>query len=151
MLTQQEIRTNVAARVDVADDTIRPDILSTEHDDLILALDRITAPGLKGGLSHKIYISSLCHDHGDDSELGPHSHYAGWAVDIAEIDGVIVGDNPTTRAFVRECLADNRFVTKVGTIGALASDPTLQAIAAAHNCELFEDEGTGAHVHIQSA
>jgi hypothetical protein len=152
MQTIQDIRINVAARVEVGDDTIVPDILGgCEHDNLILALDRMTAPRNKGGLARKVYITSLCHDHHDDSALGPHSHHAGWACDLGEIDGVTVGDNATTRAFVIECLADNEKITKVGTIGALANDESLQAIAAAHNCVLFEDEGDGPHVHFQSA
>lgn len=163
ILSMKDIRTNVAARVDVADDTIRPDILDPEatHDNLIRALDVATAPVEKGAgdgsPSHgrKLYISALHRDHHDDGDLGPHGHnphgLPGWAVDIALVDNCDIADNPKTRQFIQELIAANKYVTKVGTVEVLADDEGLQSLADKHNCLLFEDEGTGAHVHFQSA
>lgn len=163
ILDMNDIRTNVAARVAVVDDTIVPDILNEEatHDNLIRALDILTAPVEKGAgdgspsLGRHGLITALHRDHHDDGDLGPHGHNPhgapGWACDFGAFDGIDVGDNPKTRGVVKELIAHNKYVTKVGTIGAIANDPEMQALADEHNTLLFEDEGTGPHVHIQSA
>lgn len=162
-MTMQDIRTNVASRITPGDDTVCPDILSdgATHDNIIRALDVITSPALKGAgdgspsFGHKIYISALHRDHHDDGDLGPHGHNPhgapGWACDIAIIDGNDVGNNASTRAFVSECLAHNKYITKVGTTASVANEATLQSLAAQHHTLLFVDEGDGPHVHIQSA
>lgn len=168
IISMKDIRTNVAARVDVADSTIRPDILDPNetHDNLIRAMDVATAPVEKGAgdgsPSHgrKLYVSALHRDHSYDGELGPHGHDPGpdadhiepsWAVDIGMVDNCDIGDNPKTRAFIKELITANKYVTKVGVGGCdLAEDEELQALAAAHNTVLFSDNDQP-HIHFQSA
>lgn len=162
MLTIQDVRTNVAVRVQCADSTIIPDILSDAqtHDNLILALDTMTCPADKAafngqpGQGHKVLVTALHRDHHDDGDLGPHGHNPhgapGWACDFGTVDGVDVGDNHATRQFVRDCISNSK-ITKVGTTASVANQPDLQAFAAQHNTLLFVDEGTGLHVHIQSS
>lgn len=156
MASMADIRTNVNARVDVKTEVAHDDILSADHthDNLILALDRITAPPEKAGLGHKLFLSAVHCDHDDDSNLGPHGHHPGnapgWAVDIAEVDGVDVGDNHETRQLIRDLLACEK-VTKVGTMTALFQRADLQQAANEAGKLLFEDVGTGPHVHFQSS
>lgn len=159
------VRANVAARVQVADDTIRPDIIDGIHDNLALALDVITAPTWKkaadGSTSfgHKIYISSLERDHHPDNTPeygeepgGPenHGHTNGWSCDVAIIDGVEVGPNHTTACFIMELIAHNKHVNKVGSMAVLINRPDIQQLAQNHGVILFVDEGTGPHVHFQA-
>jgi hypothetical protein len=83
--------------------------------------------------------------------LGPHGHAHGFAVDIGEINGVLVEDNDQTVQFVRDMISNNRLVTKVGTMRVITLHPELIRLAAEHSTVLFEDEGTGPHVHLQTA
>lgn len=161
-LSMQDIRTNVAARVKPLDGTIIPDILdpAETHDNLICALDIITAPVSKGAgdgsksYGHVLTVSALHRDHHDDGDLGPHGHNPhgapGWAVDVACVDGADVGDNHETRQLIRD-LCEDKDVTKIGTLASVATRSDLQAWAAQHDTLLFVDEGTGPHVHFQSA
>lgn len=165
-----DIRINVAARVEAADDTVRADILSESgiHDDLVHALDIITAPVVKragdgsASFGHRIFISSLKSDHHDDRDLGlteeqveqgvqNHGHTNGWSCDIAEVDGHEIAVSAPIVHFVSELLAKNKYITKVGTIDGLVSRPDLQDLANQHGVLLFSDPGTGPHIHIQSA
>lgn len=168
-LSIEDIRTNVAARVKGADSTDIPDILNPEetHDNLVRALDCFTAPDWKGaGDGSKSYgrhvlLTSVNSDHHDDSDLGlsawqiesgvkNHGHHNGWSVDIGEIDGNVPADIPAYYTYIKE-LAQIKYVTKIGTIPALAENEDLIAFCNQHNTVLFSDPGTGPHVHIQSA
>lgn len=156
MASMADIRTNVNARVDVKHDVARTDILSADHthDNIILALDRMTAPTDKDGLNHKLFLTAVHCDHDDDSDLGPHGHRPGnapgWAIDVGTVDGIDVGDNHETRQLIRDLLACKK-VTKVGTTGVVATREDLQGAAAQAGKPLFTDEGTGFHVHFQSS
>lgn len=156
MPSMADIRTNVNARVDVKHDVARDDILSADHthDNLILALDRITAPAEKDGLEHKLFLTAVHCDHDDDSDRGPHGHRPGdapgWAVDIGTVDDVDVGDNHETRQLIRDLLACDK-VTKVGTMTVLFQRADLQQAANEAGKLLFEDVGTAPHVHFQSS
>ena len=76
------------------------------------------------------------------------AHYAGRAVDLGSIGGQPVGSNQTTWDFNTH-LIEGRGVARIGTIGALANNPTLRSFAQQHGVILFEDEGSGPHVHLQ--
>ncbi|HTD36626.1 MAG TPA: hypothetical protein VK669_03845 [Candidatus Limnocylindrales bacterium] len=155
MPSMTAIRQNVSTRVTVKDPVAKGDLLdpARTHDNLVLALDEMTAPA-PDGLGHKLFLSAVYSDHCDDSNLGPHGHHPGhnpgWAIDVATVDGIDVGDNHQTRQLIRDLLACEK-VTKVGTLPAVANRADLQAVANATSKALFEDAGTGPHVHFQSS
>lgn len=152
-----DIRTNVAARVVPIDNTIVPDILSPKatHDNIIRALDRITAPAYKGGLGYKIIVTSAHTNHHDDGDLGPHGHnphgLPGWAVDFVPESDPSLENADATRTLLRKLIAENRWVTKVGCPTRYANMADLKDLAFDRGVALFADPGTGPHIHIQSA
>lgn len=167
-LSIEDIRINVAARVGHVDGTIIPDIENgAVHDNLVRLLDCFTAPPEKGagdgskGYGRHVLITSLEHDHHDDSALGltaeqvaagvkNHGHTNGFAVDLGEIDGNIPAHTPAYKTYIKE-LAQIKYVTKIGTIPELAEDKELVAFCGQHNTVLFSDPGDGPHVHCQTA
>jgi hypothetical protein len=151
-----DIRTNVAARIEPIDKTIVPDILSPNamHDNIIRALDRITAPPEKGGHARKIIVTSAHSNHHDDGHLGEHGHNPGgrpgWAVDLVPRDNPELLNQTAAVEFIKELIVANRYVTKVGCPTKYAARKDLMDLANAHGVALFPDEGTGPHIHIQS-
>lgn len=143
MPTMQDLRINVAARVQCADDTIRPDILNPEmtQDNLIRLLDRLTAPADKNGLGYRVLITSLRRDHGNDANLGPHGHAHGFAVDLWPVD------ESEMQQFLQNCATNNRWVTKIG-LGGSAQDFADKFDAGA--TVVFNDNSSD-HVHLQTA
>ena len=89
-------------------------------------------------------VTSVMHgEHVKDS-----AHYQGRAVDVGAFGGVPVGLNQQTWQALTYAIASRQF-QKIGTIAALVSNPQLQAFARANGVELFEDEGSGPHLHLQ--
>lgn len=87
---------------------------------------------------------------------GPHvpgsAHFDGRAIDVGSIGGAVVGFNRRTWDFLVAAIGGGALKGgRVGTIGAIANNPQMRAFAAAHGVDLFEDEGTGAHLHLQRA
>lgn len=76
------------------------------------------------------------------------AHYEGRAVDVGAFGGTTVGFNqPTWNAIV--AAIQSREFSKIGTISELVNNQTLQNLAEQNGVTLFEDEGSGAHVHFQ--
>lgn len=157
-----DIRVNVRARVQFNPDVNKDDLLnrSAMNDNIIRALDVITAPPTKPGYERlgggwKLIITSLHSDHHDDGDLGPHGHNPhggpGWAVDFVPANDPKLQNATQTRELLRQLIRRNPFVTKVGCPQTYAEDAGLQADARACGVALFTDRGTGAHIHIQSA
>ena len=157
-----DIRVNVASRIQVLNAIARDDILSASktQDNIVRALDVITAPKNKPGYEkigkgRKIIVTSAHSDHHDDGNLGPHGHNPhgapGWAVDFVPQEDPQLKVAANTLAVIAELIEGNYYVTKVGCPGVYAANSTLQAKASKCGVALFTDEGTGPHIHIQSA
>jgi len=99
---------------------------------------------------YKLLLTAINSDHSDDLWRGPHGHRGGFANDVGTINGVDVGDNHETRQFCKDQIAKNPWCNKLGTLLAVIQDPEIVALAAQHGVVIFEDEGTGPHVHSQS-
>ena len=97
-------------------------------------------------------VTSVMHGVHLGPHTGPHEdpHYAGRAVDVGAFGSVTVGFNQTTWNAIVAAINSGQF-SAIGTIKQLADNPTLRDYAAAHNVHLFEDEGSGAHVHFEVA
>jgi hypothetical protein len=78
------------------------------------------------------------------------AHYAGRAIDVGGWGPVLVGYNKATWQAIMTAIASRRF-QKIGTLGAIADNPQAQAFARANGVDLFQDEGSGPHVHFQVA
>lgn len=74
-------------------------------------------------------------------------HYKHRAVDVGAVDGQAIGENEATWGFLCNAILSGA-VKKVGTFKAFATNPALEELARQHGVSLFEDEGTGAHVHL---
>jgi hypothetical protein len=83
---------------------------------------------------------------------GPHvkgsAHFDGRALDVGSIAGQVVGMNRATWDFVVKAIQRGG-LSRIGTIAAIVNNPQLRAFAAQHGVDLFEDEGTGPHLHLQ--
>jgi hypothetical protein len=156
MISIKDMRTNVAARVSVADSTIVPDILDPKatQDDLICLMDRVTAPNEKGGLGYKLLITALHRDHHWDGDLGPHGHdpgpdpqhiLPGYSVDCWPQSG-------TLKQFLHDMIYCNRWVTKIGLGGPEAQSLYPQAANDAitvNGVVIFYDNSSD-HIHLQT-
>jgi hypothetical protein len=76
------------------------------------------------------------------------AHYQGRAIDVGAFGGTPVGMNEPTVAAVIAAIFSREF-EKIGTFGELANNPRLQELAKQYGVELFTDEGSGRHVHLQ--
>lgn len=76
------------------------------------------------------------------------AHYAGRAIDVGAFGGVPVGMNEPTISGILGAMMSGRF-EKIGTFEALAQNPQMQAYAHQYGVELFTDNGSGNHVHMQ--
>lgn len=74
-------------------------------------------------------------------------HYKHRAIDVGAVNGATIGPNQETWTFLTSVIGSGR-VKKVGTFKAFATDPGLQEWAKQHGVTLFEDEGTGNHIHL---
>lgn len=74
-------------------------------------------------------------------------HFVGKAVDVGTVNGVPIGHNEATFNFLTAVIAAGG-PRNIGTFGAFANNPALQAWAHQHGVNLFQDEGTGNHVHL---
>lgn len=149
-MTSQEKRINVCARIVAADDTIKADLLDQTpliKDSLVALLDRMSAPTDKNGLAWKIEITSLCRDHGDDSQLGPHGHRRGFSVDMWPV-------NNNLQQFVHDLIWNCPPCTKVGLGGSEAQALFPQCANGAtyvvNGTAVFWDNDEP-HIHAQSA
>lgn len=77
---------------------------------------------------------------------GPHvtnsAHFQGRAVDVSL---------PHTKAawnFIVQQIKSGRWA-RVGTTSDVVNDPGMQALAAQYGVQLFLDEGTGSHLHLE--
>jgi hypothetical protein len=161
-LPMPDVRVNVRSRVQLNNAIAGDDILNpaATNDNIIRALDVITAPSTKPGyekIGHgwKIIITSAHSDHHDDGNLGPHGHNPhggpGWAVDFVPANDPALTNAGQTIELLRQLIAENPFVTKVGCPKVYAENQTLRTKANACGVVLFTDVGTGPHIHIQSA
>lgn len=89
-------------------------------------------------------VTSVMHG----SHVANSAHYAGKAVDVGAIEGTAVGWNKPTWDAIVYAIMSRRF-DKIGTIAPLVSNPQLQALARMYGVTLFEDEGSGPHIHFQ--
>lgn len=69
-------------------------------------------------------------------------------MDVGAVDGTTVGPNQTTWDYLVKVIASGT-LAKVGTFGKFANNPQLQDWAKRHGVELFQDEGSGNHLHLQ--
>ena len=76
------------------------------------------------------------------------AHYQGRAVDVGAFGGVPVGYNAPTWQAIANAIMSRQF-SKIGTIAAFANNPQVQQFARQYGVEVFEDEGSGPHVHFQ--
>jgi hypothetical protein len=78
---------------------------------------------------------------------GPHvknsAHFQGRAVDIS-LPHTAAGWN-----FVVNAIKSGRF-SRVGSTADVYNDPQMQALAKQYGVDLFLDEGTGSHVHLET-
>lgn len=96
------------------------------------------------GSQYQVLVTSVAHGgHAPNS-----AHYAHRAVDVGAVNSHLVGMNPTTWDYVNSLIQSGE-VTKIGTIPEIANDPAMQAYAQTMGVELFTDEGTGPHVHVE--
>ena len=162
-----DIRTNVVARITSEEQSQTApqacaDIASPARtqDNIIRALDVITAPPNKAGYQnvgqgHKILVTAAYSDHHDDSALGPHGHHPGsnpgWAIDFVPVADPYLTNADTSIALIADLISRNYYVTKVGCQGKYANNARLTDAANRAGVALFTDEGTGPHIHIQSA
>lgn len=83
---------------------------------------------------------------------GPHvpgsAHFDGRALDVGSIAGQVVGFNRATWDFVVQAIQRGG-LSRIGTLAAIVNNPAMRAFAKAHGVDLFEDEGTGPHLHLQ--
>lgn len=76
------------------------------------------------------------------------AHYQGRAVDVGAFGGVPVGYNAPTWQAIASAIMSRQF-SKIGTIAAFANNPQVQQLARQYGVDVFEDEGSGPHVHFQ--
>lgn len=147
--TMQELRTNVAARIKAADETIIPDILdpTKTHDNLIRMIDRLTAPYDKGGLGYAILVTALNRDHSPDNiaALGGannHGHSNGWSIDFWP------QEESQLEQLLKDLASRDMFDTKIGLGGS--SQKFYNSICNIGNKVVFMDNSSS-HIHAQSA
>lgn len=166
-MAMNDVRTNVVARITSAEQAETAPRACSDiadpaktNDNIVRALDVITAPPSKPGYANigkgrKILVTAAYSDHHDDSNLGPHGHHPGnlpgWAIDFVPAADPYINDATTATQIIRELIEQNYYVTKVGCQAKYANDATLNQCANAAGVALFTDEGTGPHIHIQSA
>jgi hypothetical protein len=85
---------------------------------------------------------------------GPHvkgsAHFDGRAIDVGTVGGVAVGDNAPTVGFLIRAI-EKGGLQKIGSTLSVINNPQVVKAAQDHGVELFEDEGTGPHMHLQVA
>jgi hypothetical protein len=92
---------------------------------------------------HPLVTSVMHGGHAEGS-----AHYDGRAIDVGAFGGTQVGMNAPTWNALMQAIASERF-SRIGTIPELVRNPEAQAFAHAHGVDLFEDVGSGPHVHFQ--
>jgi hypothetical protein len=78
---------------------------------------------------------------------GPHhgaGHREGRAADFA------LPHTAQAWAFIASAIRSGRF-SAIGTTAQAAENPDMQALAQQYGVDLFVDEGTGSHVHLEVA
>ena len=95
-------------------------------------------------------VTSVMHGIHEGPTSGPNEdpHYAGRAVDVGAFGGTPVGDNEATATALAAAIRSHQF-SKIGTISDYADDPQWHALAADNHVILFDDPGTGPHVHFE--
>jgi hypothetical protein len=110
-----------------------------------------TTPTMQSAFAHVLSlfnptVTSVMHGgHVKDS-----AHYAGRAIDVGAFGGTAVGFNLPTWQAIMSAIASGKF-ERIGTIAAIVNNPQAQAYARSRGVLLFEDEGSGNHVHFQVA
>lgn len=92
-------------------------------------------------------VTSLVADHSDDSDLGPHGHSGGFAVDLWPLNSPTPGDymdanDPAFAEFLSD-LASYDYLHQIGLAGTAITDANIEA--AGETC--FLDEGAD-HIHV---
>lgn len=95
-------------------------------------------------------VTSVMHGHHDGPSSGPNEdpHFAGRAVDVGAFGNVPVGMNPTTWNAITGAIMSEEF-SRIGTIPQIAENAAMQQFAQEHGVILFDDPGTGPHVHFE--
>lgn len=124
---------NIAARRDLLNPALT-------QDHLIKLLARAVFPYPFGRGFHLV-LTSINSDHHDDSALGPHSHHAGFAVDVWPVH------EQDMKSFLQDMATHNRWVTKIGLGGS--SQQFMDTIDWGSTI-VFNDNNTD-HVHLQTA
>lgn len=129
-------RNALVAQLQFSNPSERADLLdpAQTQDDLIAMLAVIVASGVEP------LITSVRTDHGDDSQLGPHGHARGYAVDLWV---------PASQAngFINDLLYRNHYCTKIGLGGSFKGRWRPDTY---NGTLVFEDNSTE-HIHIQTA
>jgi hypothetical protein len=97
------------------------------------------------GLSPSDVTSVVSGPHAKDS-----AHFDGRAIDIGSVGGQAVGANPHTLNFLMLAIEHGN-LQRVGSTRDIIDNPQIRTLAAQHNVDLFEDVGTGPHLHFQVA
>ena len=129
----QSIRNLVVSKLSFTAGSQKADLLNPNitTDNLLGALKAAVDAGFV------LLITCVKSDHGNDSSLGPHSHYAGFAVDCWPQNEEQLHD------FVQSLCTANKHVIKVGLGGSaqnIAVDPG--------DTMLFIDNSTD-HIHLE--
>lgn len=85
---------------------------------------------------------------------GPHvkgsAHFDHRAIDVGSVGGKSVGANPETFAFISNAIQHGG-LQRIGSTAAIVNNLKIRQLAAKYNVDLFTDEGTGPHLHLQVA
>lgn len=114
------------------DDLLDP---AKTQEDLIAMLSIIISQGIP------FEVTSVRTDHGDDSELGPHGHARGFAIDVWP------ADSNAFATFLQNAATHNHLVTKIGLGGA--AQHFFNAFA--HGDTIVFTDNDQDHVHLQTA
>ena len=110
---------------------------------LIRLLGDLTDPS---GLGYSLGISCVRSGHHDDS-AGYGGHCAGRSVDVTEINGTRVPDNPAeAKQFVLNAITKDPYVGRIGVGPALVNDADIGRAAKSAHIQVFLDGAS--HVHV---
>lgn len=108
--------------------------------DLVALLARAVLMPKDGGLGYQLLVTSLRSDHGDDSQLGPHGHARGFAVDLWPVH------EDQLQNFLEDMAHRNKWVTKIGLGG---SSQRFYNELQGGSTIVFLDNSSD-HVHLQT-
>jgi len=130
-------RESLCTKLHFANAVEKADLLDATktHDNLIAML------AVFAGRGYDILITSVRSDHHDDSQLGPHGHSSGYAVDLW------LPPIQSSR-MVNDAIQSNHYVTKIGLGGVFQREFTQRG--EINGTLVFDDNSTD-HLHFQTA